>query len=45
MHKWESNDMGLMAKINTTREQNVDPNYSHDDDDVTCKILTWKYSR
>ena len=32
MHKWKSNDMGLMAKINTTHEENVQP---HDDNDVT----------
>ena len=32
MHKWKSNGMGLMAKINTTREENV---HSHDDNDVT----------
>ena len=31
MHKWRSNDMGLMVKINTTREENVHP---HDDNDV-----------
>ena len=35
MHKWKSNDMGLMANINTTREENVHPSYFHDDDDLT----------